>query len=84
MPEATINNAVKLASEGLVAPGASLLLDGDFKGGGAHLIVGLVAKALLGPIGWLLVAADSFSKSTTGKNVYAHFTPAKKESTAGA
>jgi len=79
MNDATVNNAVKLASEGLIAPGASLLLDGDFRGGGVHVVAGLVAKALLGPIGWVLVAADSFSRSTTSKTLFAHFAGAKKE-----
>jgi hypothetical protein len=83
MADATVENAVKLASEGLIAPGTSLLLDGDFRGGGAHVVAGLVAKALLGPIGWVLVAADSFSKSTTGKNVYQHFAGTKQEAPAG-
>lgn len=79
MENTTANNAIKLAGEGLIAPGASLLLDGDIKGGGAHLVVGLAAKALLGPIGWFLVAADSFSRSTSGKSLTEQFAPAKKE-----
>jgi hypothetical protein len=80
--DATVANAVKLAGEGLIAPGTSLLLDGDFKMGGVHVVAGLAAKALLGPIGWLLVAANSFSSSTTGKNLFEQFAPAKKEAAA--
>jgi hypothetical protein len=76
--DTTVTNAVKLASEGLIAPGTSLLMDGDIKAGGAHLVVGLVAKSLLGPVGWLLVAASSFSKSATGKNLTEHFTTKKE------
>lgn len=78
MSDATVNNAVKLAGEGLIAPGTSLLLDGDIKGGAVHLVVGLAAKALLGPIGWVLVAADSFSRSTTGKGLQDQFANKKE------
>ncbi len=81
--DTTATNAIKLVGEGLIAPGTSLLLDGDIKGGGAHIVVGLAAKALLGPIGWFLVAADSFSRSTTGKSLTEQLTPAKKEVTSG-
>lgn len=73
MNDTTVTNAIKLASEGLITPGSSLLLDGNLKLGGAHLVAGLAAKALLGPVGWLLVAASSFSKSVTGKNLQEHF-----------
>jgi hypothetical protein len=83
MNDATVTNAVKLAGEGLIAPGTSLLLDGDIKAGGAHVVAGLAAKALLGPVGWLLVAANSFSKSATGKSLYEQFAPAKKDATPG-
>lgn len=79
MNDAVTTNAVKLAGEGLVAPGASLLIDGDIKTGGVYLLAGLAAKALIGPVGWFLVAASSFSKSTTGKNLYEQFAPAKKD-----
>jgi len=83
MNDATVSNAVKLAGEGLIAPGTSLLLDGDFKAGGAHVIAGLAAKALLGPICWLLVAASSYSRSTTGKKLHEHFTKTGGETTPG-
>ena len=65
-------NAVKLIGESFV-PGASLLLDGEILAGGAHLVVGLAAKALLGPIGLGIVVANSYAKSTTGKNLLKQF-----------
>lgn len=68
------SRGVKIAGETLVAPGSSLILDGKIAEGSAHLVGGLVARAFLGPIGCLLVAANSYSKSVTGKNVTAHFT----------
>ena len=73
----TLNRGVKLIGEVGVAPGASLLLDGDMIRGGAHLIGGLAARAVLGPIGLLLVAANSYSKSVTGCNLHEHFTPSR-------
>jgi hypothetical protein len=81
MNDTTVTNAIKLASEGLITPGSSLLLDGNLKLGGAHLVAGLAAKALLGPVGWLLVAASSFSKSVSGKNLQEHFIGTQKEAT---
>ena len=73
MSNSTATNAIKLVSEGLITPGASLLLDGDIRGGGAHVLLGLAARALLGPVGFLLVAANSFSRSTTGKGLSEQF-----------
>jgi hypothetical protein len=66
-------NAVKAAGEAFVIPGASLLLDGNVKSGATHLAGAYVARALLGPIGWAYFAADSFSVSVSGKNLFGHF-----------
>lgn len=66
----TVNRTVKLAAEALVAPGSSLILDGQVLSGGVHLLGGLAARALLGPVGWFLFAADSYTKSVTGSNLY--------------
>ena len=60
-PMNTLSNGVKLVGEALL-PGASLLMDGKFADGAAHAVVGLGARLFLGPIGALVVAADSFSK----------------------
>jgi len=75
----TTTNALKLLGEVFV-PGASQFLDGKIVSGGAHLIAGLAARALLGPIGLVLVVANSYSSSTTGKNLIKQFkrnTPAE-------
>jgi Family of unknown function (DUF6072) len=74
-PQDQIRNAVQLAGE-YVLPGASNLMNGDLKTGGIHLLLGLAAGALLGPIGMLAVKANSYSRATTGRNVYEHFTSA--------
>jgi Family of unknown function (DUF6072) len=64
----TLNNAVKLVGEYFL-PGASRLLDGEVKDGVVHLAAGVVARMFLGPFGLLLVKANSYSRSVTGKNV---------------
>ena len=75
------HNAIKLAGESFV-PGASLLMDGQIARGGAHVLVGAVAKLLLGPLGIALVMANSYSSSTTGKSLLAQLSrgtpPTKK------
>lgn len=63
----------KIAGEALVAPGSSLILDGNIRSGAAHVVGGLLARWALGPLGWLLVAANSYSNSVTGKHAHAHF-----------
>jgi hypothetical protein len=65
-------NAIKLAGEALL-PGASLLMDGQILHGGLHLLAGAVAKAFLGPVGIAVVIANSYSNSTTGKNLLEQF-----------
>jgi len=69
----TTQNAVKLVGEAVI-PGASLLMDGKILQGGAHLLAGAAAKVFLGPIGVALVIANSYAKSTTGKNLLKQFT----------
>jgi hypothetical protein len=66
-------NAVKLVGEAIL-PGASLLIDGKILHGGAHLLASAVARACLGPLGVVLVMANSYSSSTTGKNLLKHLT----------
>lgn len=66
-------NGVKAAGEVMVVPGASLVLDGNIKDGATHIVGAFVARALLGPIAWGYIAADSFSKSVSGKNLHQHF-----------
>jgi hypothetical protein len=72
-----INNGVKLVGEA-VLPGASLLLDGNLVNGAAHVAVGAAAAAFVAPWAVLLVVADSFSKSVSGKNLWDHINISKK------
>ncbi|MCM0036040.1 MAG: hypothetical protein NBV66_09655 [Burkholderiaceae bacterium] len=73
-------NGAKIFGE-TILPGASLLLDGKFVNGAAHSVIGLGARAALGPIGLLLVCADSFSKSVSDKFLWDHMSDAYKFTT---
>jgi hypothetical protein len=75
----TIANGVKLVGESML-PGASLLLDGNLVNGAAHVAAGAAAAAFVAPWAVLLVVADSFSKSVSGKNLWDHINVGKKAS----
>lgn len=71
MPErGVLENAVKLVSEFWVIPGTSELLEGHVMSGAVHAALGIAAKAWLGVPGLLLVVADSYSSSVTGKYLH--------------
>ena len=71
-------NAVKFIGETIV-PGTSLLLDGQVGSGAVHAVGGIVGRAFLGPIGYIAFAANSFTKSVTGKGIIGHLSAAKEE-----
>lgn len=72
-PNEAMSNGMKLFGEAAVMPGASLLLDGKIGEGVLHAVLGTAAKFLLGPPGWILIAANSYSRSVSGKGLYEHF-----------
>jgi hypothetical protein len=77
-PGRILINGVKAVADLGVLPGASLLAEGDVKSGTLHAVTGLLAGAILGPIGWFAVGADSFSLSVSGKHIYQHFVSVQK------
>ena len=77
-----IGRGIKILGE-TVVPGASLVLDGKILPGAAHLVGGLVARWAFGPVGWLLVAANSYSKSVTGRSLTEHLASTRPEAAAG-
>ena len=77
-----IGRGIKILGE-TVVPGASLVLDGKILPGAAHLVGGLVARWAFGPVGWLLVAANSYSKSVTGRSLVEHLESTRPEAAAG-
>lgn len=76
-PKDTVNNAVKAIGEVFLMPGTSQFLDGNLKSGAAHAATAMAARLVLGPIGWVAVGANSFSRSVTGKPLYGHFSKAE-------
>jgi hypothetical protein len=67
-----LGRTLKLAGEAVV-PGASLLLEGKVGAGATHMLLGAVATMVLGPLGRLLVAANSFSTSVSGRGLLTSF-----------
>lgn len=67
-----VGNGVQVIGETFL-PGASLLLAGKIKEGGFHTLAGIAAGLVVGPIGALAVAANSFSSATTDKHLHEHF-----------
>jgi hypothetical protein len=63
-------NGVRLAADVAVTPGVSHLLDGRVGQGVVYAGGALVARYLLGPLGWLAVALDSYSVSASGKHLW--------------
>lgn len=74
-----MGRTLKIAGEAMVAPGSSLLLDGQILPGAAHLVGGLIARWAFGPLGWLLVAANSYSRSVTGQGLTDYFRSARQQ-----
>ena len=64
-----LRTGMAFASE-VVIPGGSNLLSGNYKQGLIHMGLGLVAGALFGLPGAIVVAANSFTRSTTGHHLY--------------
>jgi hypothetical protein len=65
----TVKTGLQFASE-VVVPGGSHLLNGDLKQAGLHAALGLVAGAVFGLPGLIIVAANSFARATTGHHLY--------------
>jgi len=64
-----LRTGLAFASE-VVLPGGSNLLAGNYKQGLIHAGLGLLAGSIFGLPGALVVAANSFTRSTTGHNLY--------------
>jgi hypothetical protein len=66
-------NGVKAIADVGIMPGTSQFLEGDVRSGALHVLAAVVARSLLGPMGWFLVGASSVSKSVSGKGLFQHF-----------
>ena len=69
-PGGEVVNAVKLVADQVLLPGVSLMMQGNVVGGLIHGVVGIAGRTLLGPMGWVLTGLNSYSKSTSGKNLW--------------
>lgn len=80
-PGTLLVNGVKVIGEVAVVPGASLIVDGQVKSGIFHAAGGLLGLAVLGPVlgplTWLAVGADSYSRSVSGKTIVDQFSKKK-------
>ena len=84
MPNAPANNPVVtgLAVAGeYMFPGGSNLVKGDFKQAAFHAGAGILARALFGPLGLLLVSANSLSVALTDRSLTENLNEAAPAST---
>lgn len=71
-PIEQVVNGAKLVSDFTILPGSSLLVEGKILEGTAHSLLGHVAVRAIGPLGWFLVAANSYSKASSGAGLFEH------------
>jgi hypothetical protein len=64
-----LKTGLAFASE-CVIPGGSNLLTGNYTQAAIHAGLGILAGAFFGLPGVIIVAANSFTKSTTGQSLY--------------
>jgi uncharacterized protein DUF6072 len=64
-----LKTGLQFASEAVI-PGGSNLIAGNYKQAAIHAGLGLLAGAFFGPLGVLAVAANSFTRATTGHHMY--------------
>ncbi|MDA7633368.1 hypothetical protein N8766_04595 [bacterium] len=66
----TLDHGIKLVTDFGVLPGSSQILNGNYSSGLSHAAVGITGRVFLGPVGWVLTAANSYAKSTTDKHIW--------------
>lgn len=64
-----VKTGAQLAGE-YILPGGSNLVKGDLKQAGLHFALSLAARAFLGPLGAMLVSANSLSKAMTDHHLH--------------
>lgn len=71
--------SLKFLGDFAVLPGASQFMNGKMGSGVGHVAAGVAGGVLLGPVGWLAVAANSFTKSLTNESVWDQVTESDEE-----
>ncbi|MGH8572918.1 MAG: DUF6072 family protein, partial [Gammaproteobacteria bacterium] len=64
---------VKFLANTGVMPGTSQLVEGQVGSGVVYGLVGFLGRTLLGPMGFIAVGLDSYSKSAAGKHLWELF-----------
>ena len=81
-PGTLLVNGVKALGEIAIVPGASLIVDGEVKSGVFHAAGGLLGAAILGPVlgplTWLAIGLDSYSRSVSGRTIIDQFSKKSK------
>lgn len=67
--DTAIQRTAEVVSEYFV-PGGANFIKGDVVNGGAHLVLGFIARAVFGAPGALLVSANSLVKARTGQHIH--------------
>jgi hypothetical protein len=72
-------NGATLVAELMLAPGASQILKGNVGSGIIYAGGGYAARYLLpgilGPVGWIVAALDSYSVSSSGRHIWEQAAP---------
>jgi hypothetical protein len=78
-PGGQVVNAVKFVADQVFMPGTSLLVEGKVGAGLMHGVAGIAGRVLMGPVGWMMVGLNSYSKAASGKHLWEHFTSPTSE-----
>lgn len=80
-----VTNGVKILAELALLPGSSQIVEGKVGSGIVYGVAGFAAKAVFGPIGWIVAGLDSYSVSSSGRHLWEIVSrrPAEKTATAG-
>ena len=71
-------NAVKLVADTTILPGSGQLIEGSVGTGAVYAVAGFALKAIFGPVLFLGVGLDSYSKSSSGKHLWELFGKSKE------
>ena len=65
-----VTNGVKVLAELALLPGSSQIVEGKVGSGIVYGVAGFAARAIFGPIGWIVAGLDSYSVSTSGQHLW--------------
>jgi hypothetical protein len=65
-----VTNGVKVLAELALLPGSSQIVEGKVGSGILYGVAGFAAKAVFGPIGWIVAGLDSYSVSASGQHLW--------------